>query len=512
MPAPGEQHLHGAIKNPFDEPVSRISEFTAIEIATLQSRLDRQLGPEYISTRAGPGGGRVHYLAAEKVINLANEVFGFNGWSSSIQRSEIDFVDVSENTNKVTLGMSVIVRVTLRDGTFHEDMGYGHIENCKGKAPAFEKARKEAVTDALKRALRNFGKVLGNCLYDKDYLSKVTKIKIAPSKFDETSLHRHPDYAPVKREPVAEVSHPETPARANNNHPESQPSEVEDDFGAGGLFDGVELAPDRGSSSGDQPGFRDSTGSNGRPPGPQRHVSMPAAAQTPQTGSTGAMPPPVGPLPNGRPQASSNHPQHLQQRPQLRASNTSPNQVNAVDPASIVEANSITTPTFFSSRAVARNKEETLSDKAIANLPKFNPAAESPSIKRTPGIDHTKSAAIGRAIVGQPPKPESNKDQLPSRPEPQQTNGQPPAAPPANAQSMTPQVPPQRAPPQPNFVNPAADPGRRIGMPGAANRPLYRPPSGVKRPLPPDSRPPLADVSNATAGAGSPGKRTRLSG
>ena len=90
--SPGDQHMNGAIQNPFDEPVPRISEFTAVEIATLQSRLDKQLGPEYISTRAGPGGGRVHYLAAEKVINLANEVFGFNGWSSSIQRFDIDFV------------------------------------------------------------------------------------------------------------------------------------------------------------------------------------------------------------------------------------------------------------------------------------------------------------------------------------------------------------------------------------------------------------------------------------
>ena len=61
-------------------------------MATLQSRLDKQLGPEYISTRPGAGGGKVHYLAAEKVINLANEVFGFNGWSSAIQNVQVDFV------------------------------------------------------------------------------------------------------------------------------------------------------------------------------------------------------------------------------------------------------------------------------------------------------------------------------------------------------------------------------------------------------------------------------------
>ncbi len=34
--------------------------FTAVQISTLQARLDRQLGPEYISHRPGAGGSRVH--------------------------------------------------------------------------------------------------------------------------------------------------------------------------------------------------------------------------------------------------------------------------------------------------------------------------------------------------------------------------------------------------------------------------------------------------------------------
>ena len=82
--------------NPFDEGPRRVSEYTAREVATLQSRLDKQLGPEYISARAGPSGQKVHYLAAEKCINLANEVFGFNGWSSSIQNIQIDFVSMMD--------------------------------------------------------------------------------------------------------------------------------------------------------------------------------------------------------------------------------------------------------------------------------------------------------------------------------------------------------------------------------------------------------------------------------
>ncbi len=197
--SPGEQH--NAIANPFEETKPRISEFTATEIATLQSRLEKQLGPEYLSARSGPSGQKVHYIAAEKCIALANEVFGFNGWSSSIQNIQVDFVDENPQTLKISLGLSVIVRVTLRDGTYHEDIGYGHIENCKGKAAAFEKAKKEGTTDALKRALRNFGNVLGNCIYDKEYLAKVTKLKVTPTRFDEDNLHRHADF--IKKEPEA---------------------------------------------------------------------------------------------------------------------------------------------------------------------------------------------------------------------------------------------------------------------------------------------------------------------
>jgi hypothetical protein len=83
--------------NPFEEVPRRINEYTAQEIATLQARLDKQLGPEYISSRPGAGGQKVHYLAADKCINLANEVFGFNGWSSSIQNIQIDFVSCSSH-------------------------------------------------------------------------------------------------------------------------------------------------------------------------------------------------------------------------------------------------------------------------------------------------------------------------------------------------------------------------------------------------------------------------------
>jgi hypothetical protein len=41
----------------------------------------------------------------------------------------------------------------------------------------FLKAKKEAVTDGVKRALRNFGNLLGLCLYEKSFTQEVVKIK-----------------------------------------------------------------------------------------------------------------------------------------------------------------------------------------------------------------------------------------------------------------------------------------------------------------------------------------------
>ena len=92
----GDQHLlqndRSGQPNPYTPTLHTLSRTSAQEIATLQAKLGRQLGPEYISERPGAAGVRVHYLEAWKCINLANEIFGFNGWSSSIQNISVDYV------------------------------------------------------------------------------------------------------------------------------------------------------------------------------------------------------------------------------------------------------------------------------------------------------------------------------------------------------------------------------------------------------------------------------------
>lgn len=48
----------------------------------LQDALDKVLGPEYVQNRPGGGGTKLTYLEGWRAINLANEVFGYNGQSA----------------------------------------------------------------------------------------------------------------------------------------------------------------------------------------------------------------------------------------------------------------------------------------------------------------------------------------------------------------------------------------------------------------------------------------------
>ncbi|MPC23336.1 DNA repair protein RAD52 [Portunus trituberculatus] len=149
------------------------SQFTGEEQSAIQNVLQQKLGRGFISQRTGPGGQRLAYIEGWRVVMLANEIFGFNGWSHSVTSQTIDFVD--HYNGRYYVGVSSKVRVQLKDGVFHEDIGYGISEGMKSKALSLEKARKEAVTDGLKRALKGFGNAMGNCLSDKDYIRYISK-------------------------------------------------------------------------------------------------------------------------------------------------------------------------------------------------------------------------------------------------------------------------------------------------------------------------------------------------
>ncbi|KAI5956715.1 RAD52 [Candida jiufengensis] len=187
------------VKQNHQKPRYESNTYTEEEKIEIQSKLSKALGPEYIATRPGGGGTQVQYIEGWKALNLANEIFGFNGWNSELISCEIDYFDTHGNSGKYSLGLSIVVRVTIKDGTFHEDIGYGFVENAKSKAMAFEKCKKEAFTDGIKRCLRCFGNVLGNCLYDKTIMKQIKDIEKKKVEYKPEDFYRDPIFAERER-------------------------------------------------------------------------------------------------------------------------------------------------------------------------------------------------------------------------------------------------------------------------------------------------------------------------
>lgn len=151
--------------------------------------------------------------------------------------------------------------------------------------------------------------------------------------------------------------------------------------------------------------------------------------------------------PQGPPAPSISAPQN---KPVESIPVSKPNQTRSTPPDGTIPLDSSNTAEhnppvgFFTARAA-----ESLQKGATpaSNVAVFNPHLESPSIRKTAGVDHTKTKPVRTESLGAPPA--------------------------AN-------------PPRTNFVNPQADKTRRVGMPmGVAsplqNRGSYKPPQ-MKRP------------------------------
>lgn len=141
----------------------------------IKKNLDKKLGAEFLSVRQGCGGVKLTYVEGWVIISLANRIFGFDGWNSEVKDLKQEYLDVSKE-DKIFVGYTCLCRITVSDGTFKEDVGFGSAENQRMKGLAIEKAKKEAVTDSFKRAFRQFGNALGNWCYDKIFLKQVSKV------------------------------------------------------------------------------------------------------------------------------------------------------------------------------------------------------------------------------------------------------------------------------------------------------------------------------------------------
>lgn len=141
--------------------------WTPKQMDHIKKMLAQGVDKEDISSRKGPGNSKLSYIEGWKIFEIANETFGIDGWVSSIKHLGLDFAP-DQKDGKWYASASCLMTITLKNGVFHEDVGCGDASD-RSKAKAIERAKKEAVTDAAKRALRLFGNRLGNCLYDKQF-------------------------------------------------------------------------------------------------------------------------------------------------------------------------------------------------------------------------------------------------------------------------------------------------------------------------------------------------------
>jgi DNA repair and recombination protein RAD52 len=131
--------------------------------------LNQELDLNRIKTRE-KGNINLSYIEGFDVIDTANLIFGFGNWSYLI--SSLNQVSQEQNHNQnFVVCYKAVVKLIVKDenhskSTSRQDVGFG-TGTAKTLADSHENAGKEAVTDALKRAMRSFGNQFGNSLYDK---------------------------------------------------------------------------------------------------------------------------------------------------------------------------------------------------------------------------------------------------------------------------------------------------------------------------------------------------------
>ena len=131
--------------------------------------LNQELDSSRIKTR-DKGNISLSYIEGHDVIETANKVFGFGNWSYLISKLEQVSQEQNHNQNFVVCYKAVVKLIVKDDNhsksIFRQDVGFGS-GVAKTLSDSHENAGKEAVTDALKRAMRSFGNQFGNSLYDK---------------------------------------------------------------------------------------------------------------------------------------------------------------------------------------------------------------------------------------------------------------------------------------------------------------------------------------------------------
>ncbi len=110
------------------------------------------------------------YVDGFYVVDQANRIFGFDGWKHEIvdgPREVYRGTRPGKDGENHVIVLTATVRVYAL-GTSHDGVGTGVADGgVRALSKQIETAVKDAETDGLKRAIKNFGYMFGLALYDK---------------------------------------------------------------------------------------------------------------------------------------------------------------------------------------------------------------------------------------------------------------------------------------------------------------------------------------------------------
>src|SRR5438045_6699396 len=147
------------------------------------SQLDALMAPldaSLIRHRKGANGRWLAYITGKTAEDTANRIFGFGGWGTRVvARSRETCTDAKKGTREFytcDIELSVVGAAFPYPGD-----GVGIVTE-PFTVEAHEKARKDAYTDALKRACRHFGDQIVLCLSDENALVASASGRLIPVK------------------------------------------------------------------------------------------------------------------------------------------------------------------------------------------------------------------------------------------------------------------------------------------------------------------------------------------
>ena len=152
-----------------------------------EEMLREPLQASVIKERVGSKGMVLKYIKGDTAIDTANRIFGYGQWGYRVVGREHCVID-DEKKGKIEYYTADIELSVVGAAFPFPGDGMG-IVTSPFTIEIHEKARKEATTDALKRALRHYGDQFGLCLYNEDdyvdqgdgTLAKVKDVRLAPS-------------------------------------------------------------------------------------------------------------------------------------------------------------------------------------------------------------------------------------------------------------------------------------------------------------------------------------------